>query len=51
MTGRRGCGKSVLARSIMRLVRPPGRTVAGEILYHPSETANGDSPIDLAKLD
>ena len=51
VVGESGCGKSVLARSIMRLVRPPGRTVAGEILYHPIETTNGGSPIDLAKLD
>ena len=50
VVGESGCGKSVLARSIMRLVRPPGRTVAGEILYYPNEAVNGDSPIDLAKL-
>ena len=33
VVGESGCGKSVLARSIMRIVRPPGRTVGGHIVY------------------
>ncbi len=33
VVGESGCGKSVLARSIMRIVRPPGRSIEGEILY------------------
>ncbi len=32
--GESGCGKSVTGFSILRLVRPPGRIVGGEILYH-----------------
>ncbi|MCC6847619.1 MAG: ABC transporter ATP-binding protein [Deltaproteobacteria bacterium] len=31
--GESGCGKSVTALSILRLVGPPGRVVSGEILY------------------
>ena len=43
VVGESGCGKSVHALSIMRLVaNPPGRTVAGEIIF------DGE---DLLKLD
>lgn len=52
VVGESGCGKSVLARSIMRIVRPPGRNLGGEILYR--RPTNGDnsstSPIDLNAL-
>ncbi|MBN1447451.1 MAG: ABC transporter ATP-binding protein [Bacteroidetes bacterium] len=34
LVGESGCGKSVTALSIMRLIRPPGRIVSGEILFH-----------------
>ncbi len=33
IVGESGCGKSVTAFSIMRLVSPPGRIVSGEILF------------------
>ncbi len=33
IVGESGCGKSVTAFSIMRLVSPPGRIVAGEVLF------------------
>ena len=34
VVGESGCGKSVSALSIMRLVaNPPGRTVAGEVIF------------------
>lgn len=32
--GESGCGKSVTGFSMLRLVRPPGRIVEGQILYH-----------------
>jgi peptide/nickel transport system ATP-binding protein len=33
LLGESGCGKSVTALSILRLVAPPGRIVSGQILY------------------
>src|SRR5581483_4071871 len=51
IVGESGCGKSVTARSILRIVERPGRIVDGEILWR-RETGNGPSGVvDLAKLD
>lgn len=52
VVGESGCGKSVLARSIMRIVRPPGRTLEGEIIYYrPSPNGDGEyDEIDLQQL-
>ena len=33
LVGESGCGKSVTAMSIMRLLAPPGRIISGEILF------------------
>lgn len=33
LVGESGCGKSVTARSILGLVRPPGRVVGGEVFF------------------
>jgi peptide/nickel transport system ATP-binding protein/oligopeptide transport system ATP-binding protein len=33
LVGESGCGKSITALSIMRLISPPGRIVAGEIFF------------------
>ena len=47
VVGESGCGKSVTALSILRLIQtPPGKIEAGEILYH----QNGNV-IDLTKLN
>ncbi len=46
IVGESGCGKSVTARSILRIVERPGRIVSGEILLR----ANGGET-DLARLD
>ncbi len=46
VVGESGCGKSVTARSIMRLIQPPGRIESGEILY----SRNG-ALTDLVRLD
>ncbi len=48
LIGETGCGKSVIAHSILQLLLPPGKIVAGKILYYGK---NGDSPLDLAGLD
>mgnify|MGYP001771010740 CR=1 FL=1 len=54
VVGESGCGKSVMARSILQIVDPPGRIVSGEILFHRRRTTgNGqvvDEVIDLARL-
>lgn len=50
--GESGCGKSVTAHSILRLVpSPPGNIVNGEILLHRRDDASEDEPLDLARLD
>jgi peptide/nickel transport system ATP-binding protein len=46
IVGESGCGKSVTARSILRIVERPGRIVSGTILLR----QNG-SQVDLAQLD
>jgi peptide/nickel transport system ATP-binding protein len=52
VVGESGCGKSVTARSIMNMVRRPGRTVGGEVRYH-RRRADGVSEeiIDLLTLE
>jgi len=47
IVGESGCGKSVTAFSILRLIRPPGRISGGEILFRQQ---GGRSPIDIAAL-
>ncbi|KPJ73842.1 MAG: hypothetical protein AMS14_06250 [Planctomycetes bacterium DG_20] len=34
LVGESGCGKSVTALSILRLIEPPGRIVSGEVVLH-----------------
>ena len=46
IVGESGSGKSVTARSILRIVPPPGRVVAGEMILH-----QAGGTVDLAKLD
>jgi peptide/nickel transport system ATP-binding protein len=47
VVGESGCGKSITARSVLRLVERPGRTVGGSIHWR----SNGGPPVDLAALD
>lgn len=37
IVGESGCGKSQTALSIMRLIRKPGETIQGEVLFHESD--------------
>ncbi len=49
VVGESGCGKSITAMSIMRLLKePPGKIEAGQILLHP---ADGSQTVDIAALD
>jgi len=43
IVGESGCGKSVTAQSIMRIVPRPGKIVSGEIIYHRQRHATGGS--------
>jgi peptide/nickel transport system ATP-binding protein len=52
IVGESGCGKSVTARSILRIVDRPGRIVDGEIHFRrPATTGSAGQIVDLAKLD
>jgi peptide/nickel transport system ATP-binding protein len=53
VVGESGCGKSVTARSILRIVDRPGRIVDGEIWFRrPASNGGAGSPaVDLAKLE
>ncbi len=44
--GESGCGKSVTARSILRIVPSPGKTVGGSVQLF----ASGKGPVDLLQL-
>lgn len=48
LIGETGCGKSVIAHSILQLLLPPGKIVAGQILYYGN---NNGSSLNLAHLD
>ena len=52
IVGESGCGKSVTARSILRIVDRPGRIVDGEIQFRrpAADGASGGAMVDLAKL-
>jgi peptide/nickel transport system ATP-binding protein len=45
VVGESGCGKSVTARSILRLVERPARIVGGQVLLYDDES--GKEPLDL----
>jgi oligopeptide/dipeptide ABC transporter ATP-binding protein len=47
IVGESGCGKSVTAYSVLRLIQPPGRIVDGRIQLRPSERGS----IDITSLD
>ena len=46
LVGESGCGKSIVAKSILRSILKPGRT-EGQILFN----EEGREPVDLVKLD
>src|SRR5262249_47454580 len=51
IVGESGCGKSVAARSILRIVERPGQIVSGEILLRRDDGASGTTRmVDLAEL-
>ena len=51
LVGESGCGKTVTALSILRLVPdPPGRTVAGSVWLAPRQAGGTAGPVDLLGL-
>jgi len=50
VVGESGCGKSITARSIMRIVAKQGRIVEGEILYH-RRRSGANEVLDLTQMD
>ena len=53
VVGESGCGKSITAHSVLRIIPSPGRIDSGQILFHvPSVTStNGNGVVDLAQLN
>ena len=51
IVGESGCGKSVTARSILRIVERPGRIEGGSILLQRQNGGDALETIDLASLD
>jgi peptide/nickel transport system ATP-binding protein len=47
VVGESGCGKSMMARSILRIVSPPGKVVGGSMQFRKADGA----VVDLAALD
>ncbi len=47
VVGESGCGKSVTAYSILRLIQKPGRIVGGDIILYPKD----ENPINIARLN
>ena len=52
IVGESGCGKSMTARSILRIIDRPGRIVHGDIRFRSRQAAPGpDGMVDLTQLD
>lgn len=52
LVGESGCGKSVTAMSILRLLpQPSAQIVEGEVLFFENAEGSADKSVDLSKLD
>ncbi|MCL4859955.1 MAG: ABC transporter ATP-binding protein [Caldilineaceae bacterium] len=51
VVGESGCGKSITARSILRIEPRPGKIVGGEILWRRAHQNGQPTVVDLAQLD
>jgi peptide/nickel transport system ATP-binding protein len=51
IVGESGCGKSVAARSIMRILDKPGEIVAGEILFRRNMGEDNEEIVDIASME
>ncbi|TFG12052.1 ABC transporter ATP-binding protein [Candidatus Thorarchaeota archaeon] len=51
LVGETGCGKSVTARSILRIVEAPGKINGGEVWFNPNLDNGGEAePVNLLEL-
>jgi len=53
VVGESGCGKTVTAQSVLRIIPAPGRIDSGKILFRPPDTSEprvSDRVLDLAQL-
>lgn len=52
LVGESGCGKSVTAQAILRIVPRPGSITQGKILFHRAPASTGEKPevIDITRL-
>ncbi len=48
LVGETGCGKTMTALSLLRLIPPPGKIECGSIFLN---TGNGNEPLDLLAID
>src|SRR5688572_19016877 len=51
VVGESGCGKSITAHSVLRIIPAPGRIDAGQILFHRPGPSGGNEVVDLARLN
>ena len=51
VVGESGCGKSVTAHSVLRIIPQPGRIDSGQILFHPAGPSGANGVVDLARLN
>ena len=50
VVGESGCGKTVTAQSVLRIIPSPGQIDAGQILFHRPGSSNGHNVVDIAKV-
>src|SRR5690348_14481298 len=50
LVGESGCGKSVTAMSVIRLVSPPGRIAGGRVVLHEANGGGKSKEIVLSEL-
>ena len=51
VVGESGCGKSITAHSVLRIIPAPGRIDAGQILFHRPGQSGANGVVDLARLN
>jgi peptide/nickel transport system ATP-binding protein len=51
VVGESGCGKSVTAHSVLRIIPHPGRIDSGKILFHRAGASGANGVVDLARLN